>query len=298
MYRIGVVGTEGGWSSERLADEVARQTGYRLLVDISRVKLDLQAGKVFLGDIDLTGLDALMVKKIGARYSPDLLDRLEILRFLSGRGLPIFSPPESIMRVLDRLSCTVTLRLNNIPMPPTVITEDEDIAVEAVRGFGQAVFKPLFTSKARGMSLISDREDVRDKVRRFHSNNPIMYIQQRIELQGKDLGLAFLGGEYLTTYARYNRGVSWNTSTASGGRYEAYTPSKESIELARRAQALFDLDFTSVDVVESRSGSMVFEVSAFGGFRGLLEAQGIDAAKLYTEYVLDKLGRERQRRTA
>jgi ribosomal protein S6--L-glutamate ligase len=298
MYRIGVVGTEGGWSSERLADEVARQTGYRLLVDISRVKLDLQAGKVFLGDIDLTGLDALMVKKIGARYSPDLLDRLEILRFLSGRGLPIFSPPESIMRVLDRLSCTVTLRLNNIPMPPTVITEDEDIAVEAVRDFGQAVFKPLFTSKARGMSLISDREDVRDKVRRFHSNNPIMYIQQRIELQGKDLGLAFLGGEYLTTYARYNRGVSWNTSTASGGRYVAYNPSKESIELARRAQALFDLDFTSVDVVESRSGPMVFEVSAFGGFRGLLEAQGIDAAKLYTEYVLDKLGRERQRRTA
>jgi ribosomal protein S6--L-glutamate ligase len=290
MKRIGVVGTEGGWSSERLADEVARQTGYRLLVDIARVRLDLQAGKVFLGQIDLTELDALMVKKIGARYSPDLLDRLEILRFLANRGVQIFSSPTSIMSVLDRLSCTVTLQLNDIPMPPTVITEDEATAVEVVRDFGEAIFKPLFTSKARGMFLVTVKDDIADKVREFKRNNTIMYIQKKIELQGKDLGLAFLGGEYLATYARCSDGDSWNTSTANGGRYEPFTPSRESIELARQAQSFFNLDFTSVDVVESRNGPMIFEVSAFGGFRGLLEAQGIDAARLYTEYVLEKLG--------
>ena len=290
MHTIGVVGTEGGWSSERLADEVAKQTGSRLLVDIARVRLDLQAGKVFLGQIDLTELDALMVKKIGARYSPDLLDRLEILRFLANRGVQIFSSPTSIMRVLDRLSCTVTLQLNDIPMPPTVVTEDEDTAVEVVRDFGQAIFKPLFTSKARGMFLVTAKDDVAGKVREFKRNNTIMYIQKKIELQGKDLGLAFLGGQYLATYARCSDGDSWNTSTANGGRYEPYTPSRESVELARQAQSFFDLDFTSVDVVESRNGPMIFEVSAFGGFRGLLEAQGIDAARLYTEYVLEKLG--------
>jgi ribosomal protein S6--L-glutamate ligase len=290
MKRIGVVGTEGGWSSERLADEVARQTGYRLLVDIARVRLDLQAGKVFLGQIDLTELDALMVKKSGARYSPDLLDRLEILRFLANRGVQIFSSPTSIMSVLDRLSCTVTLQLNDMPMPPTVITEDEATAVEVVRDFGEAIFKPLFTSKARGMFLVTVKDDIADKVREFKRNNTIMYIQKKIELQGKDLGLAFLGGEYLATYARCSDGDSWNTSTANGGRYEPFTPSRESIELARQAQSFFNLDFTSVDVVESRNGPMIFEVSAFGGFRGLLEAQGIDAARLYTEYVLEKLG--------
>jgi ribosomal protein S6--L-glutamate ligase len=290
MKRIGVVGTEGGWSSERLADEVARQTGYRLLVDIARVRLDLQAGKVFLGQIDLTELDALMVKKIGARYSPDLLDRLEILRFLANRGVQIFSSPTSIMSVLDRLSCTVTLQLNDMPMPPTVITEDEATAIEVVRDFGEAIFKPLFTSKARGMFLVTVKDDIADKVREFKRNNTIMYIQKKIELQGKDLGLAFLGGEYLATYARCSDGDSWNTSTANGGRYEPFTPSRESIELARQAQSFFNLDFTSVDVVESRNGPMIFEVSAFGGFRGLLEAQGIDAARLYTEYVLEKLG--------
>jgi ribosomal protein S6--L-glutamate ligase len=34
---------------------------------------------------------------------------------------------------------------------------------------------------------------------------------------------------------------------------------------------------------------MVFEVSAFGGFRGVLEAWNVDAAGLYADYVLGKM---------
>jgi ribosomal protein S6--L-glutamate ligase len=66
-------------------------------------------------------------------------------------------------------------------------------------------------------------------------------------------------------------------------------PEPEVIELAHRAQALFDLAFTCVDVVESARGPLVFEVSAFGGFRGLHEACGIDAAGLYAAWVIDAL---------
>jgi ribosomal protein S6--L-glutamate ligase len=62
------------------------------------------------------------------------------------------------------------------------------------------------------------------------------------------------------------------------------------IELARRAQALFAMDFTTVDVAETNSGPIVFEVSAFGGFRGALEGIGIDAAGLYAEHVLRQPG--------
>ena len=52
-----------------------------------------------------------------------------------------------------------------------------------------------------------------------------------------------------------------------------------------RAQAPFDMDFTTVDVAETSDGPIVFEVSAFGGFRGALEGAGIDAAGSYTDYV-------------
>jgi ribosomal protein S6--L-glutamate ligase len=289
--KIGVVGTRGGWSSELLADTVAAKTGFRLLVDMEQVCMDLDAGTVWTEGVDLGGLDGLIIKKIGARYSPDLLDRLEVLRFLAQRGLPIFSSPMSIMRVLDRLSCTVTLRLGDIPMPPTTITESVDEALGAVQRYGAAVFKPLFTSKARGMTVIEHGAGARLAIEAFHAENPIMYMQRKIELPGQDLGIVFLGGKYLTTYARCGTGA-WNTTTASGGKYAPATPSPEALRTAEQAQALFDLDFTCVDVVEAATGPVVFEVSAFGGFRGIQDACGLDAAAMYTDYVMEKI-RER-----
>ncbi len=288
--RIGVIGTLGGWSSELLADTVAEKTGERLLIDLAEARFDLDRGEVWFHDLELSRLDALIVKKIGANYSPHLLDRLEMLRFLAGRGMPIFSDPSRIMRVLDRLSCTVTLRLNDIPMPPTTITESVDEALSTLGRYGQAVFKPLYSSKARGMCIMSADRDGRGEILAFQRENPVMYIQKKINLNGRDLGLVFLGGQYLTTYARCNA-VAWNTTTESGGKYQPYTPSPEIVKLAHRAQEPFGLDFTCVDVVECEEGPVIFEVSAFGGFRGIQETSDLDPARLFVDYVMKKVAK-------
>lgn len=289
MIKIGVIGTPGGWSSEKLADTVEEKTGYRLLIPLKEIFLDLESGSAWFGDTDLSKLDALIVKKAGTHYSPALLDRLEMLRCLHERGVKIFSNPFNIMRVLDRLSCTITLKNGDIPMPPTIITENVDAAMQAVEKYGEAVFKPMFSSKARGMAVMSPCDDLREQIEAFTGEHGIMYIQKKLDLGGQDLGVAFLGGEYLTTYARCNGGNSWNTTTHSGGKYKAHTPSDATIALARKAQALFGLDFTCVDVAETRDGPVVFEVSAFGGFKGIQTANGMDAAALYVDYVLDNV---------
>lgn len=291
MKKIGVVGIPDGWSSERLADTVEKKTGSRYLFDMDKISADIYNNKVFYEDIELNDFSALIIKKVGLVYSPDLLDRLEILRFLSEKiGVKMFSSPNSIIRLLDRLSCTMTLRIGGIPMPETVITEDINAGVQAVKKFGKAVFKPLFTSKARGMTIIEDNNETKDKIEEYKGNgNPVMYIQKMLEHPGKDLGVSFLGGKYLATYARVGSKDSWNTTINSGGKYQPYEPSQEIIDLAYKAQSLFNLDFTCVDVVETSDGPLIFEVSAFGGFRGLLDANNIDAAELYVDYVMESI---------
>lgn len=295
MTTIGVVGTIGGWSSEMLADAAARRTGYRLLIDLAAVSVDLDSGTARYGDVDLTTLDALIIKKVGSRYSPDLMDRLEMLRFLNGRGLKMFSPPDRIMGLLDRLSCTMTLRLGGIPMPPTTITESVEEALAAVEAYGEAVFKPLYTSKARGMRVIRSGPPAAAEIAEYKADNTLLYIQQKIDLPGQDLGVVFLGGEYLTTYARSNadsvaNGETWNTTTRSGGKYRPYEPPAGIVALAQKAQDLFGLDFTCVDVVETERGPLVFEVSAFGGFRGIQTTSDIDPARRYVDYVMKRIG--------
>lgn len=291
--RIGVIGVPGGWSTERFADVLAEKTGYRRVIDLQDVSVDLKSGQARAGDLDIRSLSALVVKKIGPDYSPELLDRLEMLNFLSTTGVRIFSKPESMLKLVNRLSCTVRLRAAGIPMPPTVITESLDDAESAVFTYGEAVLKPHYTSKARGMRLLSasaGRERVRGELEEFKAlGNRLLYVQKKVSVPERDLGLAFLGGEYLGAYARVRAAGAWTTTTREGGHYASCEPRPEIISLAARSQALFGLDFTSVDIAETDEGPVVFEVSAFGGFRGLSVGAKIDAAGLYADYILEKL---------
>jgi len=290
--KLGVVGIPGKWSTEILADAVEARTGHRIVIDMGQVGLDLAKQRLVYQDHDLCTLDGIIVKKIAGRYCPNTLDRLELLRVAEQAGVRVFSPAESIIRLVDRLSCTVTLQKGGIPMPETRVTEDLEMAITAIRDFGSAVFKPLYSTKARGMCLInsvSDPATVAAKVLEFQKDNPMMYIQKEIALQGRDLGLVFLGGKYLGGYARVSQNDSWNTTTHSGGHYTSWESSDAVVDVASRAQALFNMDFTTVDVAETEGGPVVFEVSAFGGFRGVLDGIGINAADLYVEYVMNEL---------
>jgi len=300
--KIGVIGIAGKWSTETLADAVEMKTGFRQLIDMADVSLDLNQGRLLhhgpgshgteLEVHDLCQLDALVVKKISATYSPNTLDRLELLRVAENAGVRVFSGAENMLRLIDRLSCTVTLNNADIPMPETRVTESIDVAKAAVEEFGCAIFKPLYSTKARGMEVIDasmGMTKIELAIRGFQKNNPVMYIQRKLELSGRDLGMVFLANDYLGTYARVSKNDAWNTTIHSGGHYEAYTPSDEVIELARRAQAPFGMDFTTVDVAETAQGPVVFEVSAFGGFRGAKEGMGINVAERYVEHVLAEL---------
>ena len=290
--KIGVIGIPGKWSTEVLADALEKETGHRRVVDMADVALDLDSRALMAGETNLCKLDGLVIKKISQEYSPATLDRLEMLRVAEASGVKIFSSTRSILGLVNRLSCTVTLSNAGIPMPATCVTESVEQALAAVQRFGGAVFKPLFSTKARGMTLMDAGEGdaaLRQRIAAFKTDNPVMYLQEKVNLSGRDLGMVFLGGKYLGTYARVAQTDSWNTTILHGGKYEPFEPDAELIELARRAQVPFDLDFTTVDVGLTDTGPIIFEVSAFGGFKGALEGASIDAATLYAHHVLEKV---------
>jgi ribosomal protein S6--L-glutamate ligase len=290
--RIGVVGTPGKWSTEALADAVEAATGFRLVIDMGQVCAEFDTGVLRYHDWKLTELDAVVVKKVSEVYSPATLDRLEMLRMLEQAGVRVFSRVSAMQPLIDRLAGTLALYRAGIPMPPTRVTESLAAATSAVWDFESAVFKPLYSTKARGMSLIDTHDSpasMQQEIEAFHAHNPVMYIQQRLHLPGQDLGMVFLGGDYLGTYARVGRAGAWNTTILSGGHYQAYEAGEELIELAGRAQAIFGLDFTTVDVAETPQGPVVFEVSAFGGFHGALKGIGINVAERYVDYMLKEL---------
>ena len=290
--RIAVIGIPGKWSTEVLAERIAAKTGACPVIDMAEVTFQSSAGALTAHGLNLNEFDGLVVKKISQQYSPSTLDRLELLRVAEAQGVRVFSPASSMLRLIDRLSCTVTLQNHSIPMPDTCVTESISDAIAFIQGAGEVVLKPLFSTKARGMTVLdaSESDDqLSVALTSFQQDNPVLYLQRKIGLSGRDMGLMFLGGEYLGAYARVAQTGAWNTTIHSGGKYEAVDPDASVIAMAFRAQELFQMDFTTVDIAETDDGPICFEVSAFGGFRGGLEGTGIDVAEHYAQYVLESL---------
>lgn len=289
--RIAVIGVPGKWSTEVLADRIEARTGFRLVVNMSDVVFDVNKKALFCGETNLCELDGIVVKKITQDYDRHMWDRIELLRVAEASGVRVFSSSHAILQLVNRLGCTVTLANHGIPMPLTRMTESVDDAIKCVQEFGEVVLKPMFSTKARGMTVLkAEQPDLETQIVTFKTEHPMMYIQQKASLSGYDLGMVFLGDKYICTYARISGDDSWNTTIHSGGKYEAYNPSPELIELGYKAQAPFGLDFTTVDIALTDAGPIVFEVSAFGGFKGALDGSGVDAAKVYTDHIMSCLG--------
>ncbi|MFT6117404.1 MAG: ribosomal protein S6--L-glutamate ligase [Candidatus Azotimanducaceae bacterium] len=288
---IGVIGNRGAWSTELLSRQLASKNAGGTVIQLNEISYNLTTGHVSLHHQDLSEFDGFIIKKMGKNYSSILLDELELLELLERRGVRFFSSPSSIREMISRLSCTIRLRENNIPMPPTFVTEDIEDAVRWVEANAPVILKPLYSTKARGMELLVDADIAREHFTAMQARGEqIIYLQKKLELSGSDYGLVFLGSEYIGAYARVGDGSTWHTTTQEGGRYAAYTPTADLIDLATRAQAPFNLDFTCVDIaITEEVGPVVFEVSAFGSYKGLSKSSGLDASALLTNYVIEKL---------
>lgn len=290
--KIGVIGIPGKWSTEVLADRLETLTGFRAVIDMNEVELRLDTNQLIYKDLDLAKLDGLIVKKVSEVYSTATEDRILMLTHIAQMGVPIFSSADAISKLINRLSGTLALQQGGVPMPKTRITESTEQALSTVHEFGSVILKPLYSTKARGMIVLNTEdgdEALRQALAEYRESNSLFYIQQTVQLDGRDLGMVFLGGEYFCTYARVGNKDSWNTTIHSGGHYEKYEPDEALIELGRKAQACFDLSFTTVDIALTNQGPVVFEVSAFGGFKGALEGCGLDAAGAYAEYVIKQV---------
>jgi ribosomal protein S6--L-glutamate ligase len=287
---VPVAGIPGTWSGEALAAAFRAAGADSFVLPLWQCVHDLDDGTVLWEGRELTNVDALVVKKLGDVTDPAVHDRIQILRRIEEAGVLVASRPEAIDNAVNRYRMSALLRGAGVPMPRTVVTESLDEAETALQRWGSAVLKPLLTSKGRGMMLLSRGAAPRLALRRFRQEgHGMMYLQEFVPAAGRDAAVAVLGGRVIGAYYRVAGSGEWQTTTAAGGHYEPFSPNEAAADLALRAAAVFGLDFTTVDMVETDGGWLIYEVSAFGGFSGLRKALGIDAATLYAQHVLERL---------
>jgi tetrahydromethanopterin:alpha-L-glutamate ligase len=291
---LAVVGQPGAWSTERLADALRAAGASVGVVDLAACSLRLPDRRLFHRGEPLEKLDGAVVKKLGDTADGwGVQERIGMLRHLEASGVPVLSAPERLHVAVNRYRMTCELVRAGLPVPETTVTEDLDEAAAAVERFGSAVLKPLFTSKGRGMLRLESSRELRAQLE-SHRDDGLgpFYLQRFVKHPGRDLGVAVLDGRCIGAYWRVAAADHWMTTILSGGRYEKADLDPDTEAIAVRAARHFGLLFTGVDLIEDSDGRFnVLEVSAFGGFRGLLNGCGIDAAPMLADLVLRQIGR-------
>jgi ribosomal protein S6--L-glutamate ligase len=243
------------------------------------------------GPSPLSEFDAVIVRTMPPGSLEQVVFRMDLLQSVAARGVPILNSPRALEACVDKYLTTERLAAAGLPVPPTVVCQNADAALEAFSALcGDVVVKPLFGSEGRGMMRIGDPELAWRTFRTLERTGAVLYLQQVIRHPGWDLRVFVLGGRVLGCMRRHARGADWRTNVAQGGTAEAVRIGPAQEDLALRAAAILEADAAGVDLISGPSGEWyVIEVNAVPGWRALAPVTGIDVAAEMVRHLAAKV---------
>jgi ribosomal protein S6--L-glutamate ligase len=272
--RFAILSAGAGWHVRDLRRAAALLGHEAAAVDFRR----LHAGVGVPLD-PLREYDGVLVRTMPPGSLEQVVFRMDLLHRLQARGVPVLNPPAAMETCVDKYLASARLEAAGLRVPPTVVCQHAEAALEAFAALGgDVIVKPLFGSEGRGMMRINDPELAWRTFRTLERLQSVLYVQKFIAHPGWDLRVFVLGGRCLAAMRRHGNG-GWRTNVAQGGTAQAVRPSSAEEELALRAAAAVGAPAAGVDLLPGPAGEWyVVEVNAVPGWRALAPVTGVDVA--------------------
>lgn len=220
---------------------------------------------------------------------------VKLASYLESEGIKVFNPSESI-RICDDKSLTyLKLRNKGIKMPKTIfspllyyhtVAEDKNFIEYVLNKFSfPFVFKECFGSFGQQVSLINNKEELIDKIKK--ADVWPFIIQEFIKSSfGKDLRLYVVGNEVRATMKRENKSGDFRANIEAGGIGEYYEPNGKQIEMAIKVVKELGLKFGGVDLLFGENDEPIFcEANSNAYFNELDKISNIKIEDLIFDYI-------------
>jgi len=298
MQKIGIAITNpSDWTATALI-AAAKQR------NITPITLNLQTADVTIphgvhysaNDTDLSELDAIIVRDVGAGTPEGVSFRFDILRQLEMNGTSVVNTPQAIQNAANKYHSTCLLAQANLPVPRTRAVQSTEGALNALAEFGDAVIKPVFGYKGIGIVRIKDGtafhpnnephpEPIEQLIDELVREKEMLYIQEFITNPGRDIRAFVVNGNVIGAIYRTAAESSWLNNLSQGGTAARCLLSQEQEEICIRAAETIGTVFAGVDIIEGPNGPVILEVNGTPSGAGIYEAWGINAAEQIIDYV-------------
>ena len=285
IRKVGVASAEPeGWETSRLVSDIQRRGLECIVFNVSEsvVRVGDEKPSAQYKKHDLTKLDGILTRAVPGGSLEQVILRMDLLHCLERMGIPFMNRPSAIEKAVDKYYTLRLLDMAEVPVPRTVVTQYAKDALRAFRRFKDVVVKPLFGSGGVGMTRVDDHEIARRVFRALEASHYVMYVQEYLEHGLRDIRVFVVGGEAIA--AMYRVGPDWKTTIRHGARPEACQLTSELAELAERCAQVIGLEYTGVDLLETKRGLVVTEVNSSSGWQGLQQVTDFAIA----ERVVDR----------
>ena len=144
--------------------------------------------------------------------------RVDALHWIEDRGVLVMNSPRAIERSVNKFYTTALLHEAGLPTPETIVCEQTDEAMPAIRsnGRGRSSSRSSVRS-ATAWSVSATPEVARRIVRSLDQTRTVFYVQRAIDHGGRDIRVFVVGGAVLGAIERRAPEGEWRTNVAIGG---------------------------------------------------------------------------------
>ncbi len=282
------------WATKSLI-EAMQAKGHRVIpFRLSDVAAEIPHKFTHLEDEDISDLAGVIVRTIGFGTGDQITFRISLLEHFEDAGIYIMNPAYSFRRAKDKYATLTALNKAGIRVPRTYVGENLEAAVHFVEEVGDVVIKPLIGSRGMG-SLRPQHPELTYRAMKFiHQLGQVLYVQEVIDKPDRDIRAFVIGDRVVGAMYRYlPEGATdeWRTNVHGGGRAELAHLDEEYTECAIKTAEVLGLDYTGVDILESKDGPCVIEANASPSWSALSRVTGLDVAGMIVDRLVERVRR-------
>jgi ribosomal protein S6--L-glutamate ligase/tetrahydromethanopterin:alpha-L-glutamate ligase len=257
---------------------------FRDLAARVRMKPEMCAGEENLA----TDFDAFIIRPIGRGSLEEIIFRMDALHKLQRLGKLIVNPPLSIERSVDKYHTLALFEEHGLPVPPTIVTESVDQALQGFRELGgDVVLKPLFGSRGIGSTRVTDADVAERLFRAIVFSHGVLYLQKFVPHGDSDVRAFVVGDRIVAAMRRVSE--NWKTNVSLGAKPVALEITNELEQMALEAARVLECKIAGVDLLETDEGPVIIELNSQPGWRGLQTVTNRNIAEEIVKYVASSL---------
>ncbi|MBD3405129.1 MAG: RimK family alpha-L-glutamate ligase [Candidatus Lokiarchaeota archaeon] len=242
-------------------------------------------------DEDISEIAGLIVRTIGFGTGDQITFRISVLEQFEDAGVYVMNPAYSFRRAKDKYATLTALHKAGIYVPKTYVGENLEAAMEFVEETGDVVIKPLIGSRGLGAIRAGMPELTYRAMKFIHQLGQVLYVQEMIEKPDRDIRAFVIGGQLVGAMYRYlpeENKEEWRTNVHGGGKAELAKLEPEYEECAIKTAEALNLDYTGVDIIESKNGPCVLEANASPSWSALSRVTELDVASMIIDHFIEK----------